>query len=141
MAQIAADAGGGPVTANRIARHQDIPLQSLLNDLKRARLVRSKRGRDGGFELWRPAKEITVGDVYRALEGPLISVGDVRFSEFSYTGPAAPIADVWMAARSSLRKVLDNVTIDDLADGRLPQEITELASEYRNSVRRPGGQN
>ena len=137
MAQIATDSRDGPVSAVRIAEQQHIPLkflQGLLNDLKRARLVRSKRGPAGGFALWRAPTEITVGDVYRAIDGPLITVGDVRFSEFSYAGSTAAMAHVWMAARSSLRNVLDKITIADLAAGRLPQVIMDLAEEYRRTV-------
>ncbi|MFC9242950.1 RrF2 family transcriptional regulator [Streptomyces sp. NPDC057136] len=138
-AQLALDAAGGtPVKASRIAAEQDIPLkflQGVLAELKRARIVRSTRGPEGGFLLGRPAEEITLADVYRAVDGPLINVRDARLTELQYAGPAEPLREVWMAARTSLRNVLEQVTLAEIASGGLPEAITLLADQYRNDVR------
>ncbi|MGW7363564.1 RrF2 family transcriptional regulator [Streptomyces sp. NPDC054841] len=138
-AQLALDAAEGtPVKAGRIAAEQDIPLkflQGVLAELKRARIVRSTRGPEGGFLLGRPAEEITLADVYRAVDGPLINVRDARLTELQYAGPAESLREVWMAARTSLRNVLEQVTIAEVASGGLPEAIVLLADQYRNDVR------
>lgn len=134
MAQLAAEPAGNPVAATRLADEQAIPLKFLhgvLADLKRARLVRSTRGPVGGYELWRPASEITVADVFRAIDGPLVTVRDTVLADLEYTGPAAALRDVWMAARSSLRQVFERVTLADLVSGDLPSDTVALAAEYK----------
>lgn len=138
VAQLAADSASGPVKASQLAQEQAIPLkflQTVLTELKRAHIVRSTRGPEGGFELSRPATEISLADVYRAVEGPLISVRDSGLSRQDYQGAATALGDVWMAARTSLRNVLEQVTIADLAAGQLPAPIDELAAQYRNDIR------
>jgi len=138
MAQLAAESSRGPVSATRLAEQQAIPLKFLhgvLADLKRARLVRSTRGPDGGYELGRPAGEITLADVFRSIDGPLVTVRDMNFSELEYAGPAEPLREVWMAARASLRNVFENVTLADLASGELPPYPAGLATAYRNDPR------
>jgi Rrf2 family protein len=134
MAQLAAEPVGRPVAAIRVADEQGIPLKFLhgvLADLKRARLVRSTRGADGGYELWRPATDITVADVFRAIDGPLVTVRDTVLSDLEYTGPATGLRDVWMAARASLRQVFENVTLADLVRGELPSDTLALAAQYK----------
>src|SRR5947209_9989677 len=78
-------------------------LLGILNDLKRAYLVRSQRGAEGGYALARPADEITLADVIRVIDGPLANVHDLSLSELSYAGPAKRLREVWMAVRASLR--------------------------------------
>ena len=139
MAQLAAEPEDEPVKAEDIARAQDIPLKFLLgilNDLKRAYLVRSQRGADGGYALMRPADEITLADVIRVIDGPLANVHDQSLSELSYAGPAKRLREVWMAVRASLRVVLETTTLADLAAGDLPEEVKELASTYQAEERR-----
>lgn len=139
MAQLAAESAAGPVPATRLADQQGIPLKFLhgvLGDLKRARLVRSTRGAEGGYELGRAAGDITVADVFRAVDGPLVTVrDDMPFSELEYHGPAQTLPQVWMAARASLRKLLERITLADLVSGELPPHAVELATEYRNDTR------
>ncbi len=133
MAELAS-AGDGPVTAEELARAQGIPLKFLrgiMTELKRSRLVSSQRGPDGGFVLTRPAEEISLADIFRAIDGPLATVRDQSLSSMTHTGAAAELPTVWMAVRASLRRVLEGVTIADLAAGSLPAAITDLASEYR----------
>ncbi|HMT51214.1 Rrf2 family transcriptional regulator [uncultured Dietzia sp.] len=123
------DPRGTPVSAEELGRLQGIPhgfLQAILSDLRRAGLVASRRGKSGGWTLARDAREITVADVLRAVDGPLVSVHDVRPESVSYNERAAGLQHVWIASRAALRRVMDAVTIADLAAGRLPDEVHEL---------------
>jgi Rrf2 family protein len=134
MAQLVADSSDGAVAAPRLAEQQGIPLKFLhgvLTDLKRARLVRSTRGPDGGFELMRPATEITLADILRAVEGPLVNIHDTSLTDLTYPGPAEKLLDVWMAARATMRNVFETVTVADLAAGNLPESVLNLATQYR----------
>ena len=138
MAQLAADDSGQPVKAEHLAKAQKIPLKFLLgilNELRRARLVRSHRGLEGGYELAAPASEIRIADVIRAIDGPLATVRDTSFKDLAYEGPAAPMLEIWMAVRASLRSVLERVTLADLVSGQLPAEVKALAAQYEADVR------
>ena len=140
MAQLAADSQEGPVTATRMADEQQIStkfLHAVLTELRRARLVRSVRGPDGGFELARPANEITLADILRAVDGPLVNVHDSSVSTLTYPGPAHALVDIWKAARVSMRNVFERVTLTDLATGQLPAPVAALAVEYTEDVRYP----
>ncbi len=137
MAQLVPSWEGEPVKAEQIATGQDISLKYLLGiltELKRAQLVRSQRGPDGGFQLSRPPEQITLADVFRAVDGPLADVHDESLRDLSYPAPAHALPDVWMAIRASLRRVLETVSIAELAAGHLPSSVTELADEYRAST-------
>ena len=104
-----AAAGEGPTKGEAIAGAQAIPvkfLENILADLRHAGLVRSQRGVDGGYWLARPADEITVADVIRAVEGPLASIRGRRPEEVRYEGSSSPLVDVWIAVRASLRDVV-----------------------------------
>ncbi len=132
LAELAA-AGDGHVTVEQLASAQSIPtkfLHTIMTDLKRARLVTSQRGPEGGFALARPADEISLADIFRALDGPLATVRDQSISEMSYEGAAEELPTVWMAVRAGLRRVLENVSIADLSSGELPTAVVELADEY-----------
>lgn len=132
MAELAVG-GGEAMKAEAISRSQDISLKYLhdiLRDLKRAELVRSKRGPDGGFMLSRPAAEISLADVFRAIDGPLADVHDESLRGLTYPAPAEALPQVWMVVRGSLRRVLETVTVADLVAGDLPAEVAGLASEY-----------
>lgn len=118
-----------PISAEELGRLQDIPhgfLQAILSDLRRAGIVASRRGKTGGWTLARDATEISVADVLRAVDGPLVSVYDVRPESVDYNERAAVLQHVWIASRAALRRVMDAVTIADLADGRLPSDVHEL---------------
>lgn len=139
-AALAALEAGGPVKAIDIAEDQQIPvkfLQGVLTELRIARIVKSTRGPDGGFMLARPAADITLADVFRAIDGPLINVRDESLTDLDYPGAAALLREVWMAARSSLRNVLEQVTLADLAAGVLPLNVLELAELYQSEPRHP----
>jgi Rrf2 family protein len=125
-----ADADGKPVTAESLAQSQGLPakfLESILNDMRRAGLLLSQRGAEGGYRLSRPASAITVAEVIRPLDGPLAEVRGLRPEAATYEGPAKHLQDVWVAVRASLRSVLEQVTLVDLVDGPLPEAILELA--------------
>jgi Rrf2 family protein len=121
-----------PVKAEALARAQDIPLkflENILQGLRQAGLVESRRGPDGGHLLARPAAEIALADIIRAIDGPLAGVGGRRPEELEFTGTAAPLRDVWIAVRASLRRVLEEVTIADVAAGKLPALVAELTTD------------
>jgi Rrf2 family protein len=123
--------GDGPVKGERIAQAQEIPLkflENILGDLRHAGIVRSQRGVDGGYWLGRPAEEITVAEVVRAVEGPIANVRGVGPEQVEYAGSAERLRDVWIAVRANLRAVLEQVTIADLANGDLPLSVEELTS-------------
>src|SRR5882757_11284398 len=124
----AVEADGVPVKGEQLARSQSIPqnfLENILTELRRAGIVRTRRGAEGGYQLARPAAEITVADVLRAVEGPLAAVQGVRPDQLAYGGAAERLPEVWVALRSSLRDVLEHVTIADIARGRLPAVVKE----------------
>ena|SRR5579862_6374621 len=125
----AADAAK-PIKAERIATAQKIPLnflENILGELRHAGIVRSQRGAEGGFKLAKPANQLTVADVIRAVEGPLASIRGGPPEQASYDGAAAALPRVWIAVRASLRTVLETVTLADIAAGRLPSKVDRLA--------------
>jgi Rrf2 family protein len=135
MAELAVASEQGAVKAEQISIAQDIPLNFLLGilrELRNSHLVRSQRGRDGGYVLSRPAAQIALADVIRAVDGPLANVRDLSLTDLSYPGAAASLREVWMAVRGSLREVLENVTVADLAAGRLPRHVKALAARHQD---------
>lgn len=126
------DKGEQPTKGDSIAEAQGIPLQFLeqiLLELKHARLVRARRGAKGGYWLSKRPEEITLADVIRAVEGPLANIQDDAPETTSYPGNAESLTKVWIAVRSSLREVLEEVTVADLRDGNLPDIVDRLADE------------
>ncbi|MGO9495877.1 MAG: RrF2 family transcriptional regulator [Solirubrobacteraceae bacterium] len=130
--ELAAATDEKPVKAERIATAQDIPLnflENILGELRHAGIVRSHRGADGGFRLAKPAAEITIADIIRAVEGPLASVRGGPPEETSYPGASEALPRVWIAVRANLRKVVEHVTVADVASGKLPTAIDRLAED------------
>lgn len=130
--ELAAAQDERPVKAERIAAAQSIPLnflENILGELRHAGVVRSHRGAEGGFRLARPAAEITVADIIRAVEGPLASIRGGPPEHAEYSGTAEPLLRVWIAVRANLRRVVENVTLLDLASGHLPPAIDQLAAD------------
>ena len=128
----AAQNTGAPVRAESIATAQGIPqrfLENILSDLRHAGLVQSVRGAEGGHKLNRPANEITVADVIRAVDGPLAAVRGERPEAVTYAGPAEQLQRVWIAVRKNLRDVVEHVTLADLANGALPPQVDALADD------------
>jgi Rrf2 family protein len=116
MAELAA-APPGPIKGERIAEAQGIPpkfLENILLELRRSGLVASQRGAEGGYWLGRPAEEISLADVIRAVEGPIASVRGARPEETTYTGAARGLTDVWIELRAEMRGVLETTSLADL---------------------------
>lgn len=123
---------GQLVKAESVADAQDIPLRfllAILNELRHSGIVTSRRGAEGGYRLARPAAEITLADVIRAIDGPLANVAGVRPESLQFSGSSAPMRDVWVALRASLRSVLEHVTLADVAAGKLPKVVAALTSD------------
>jgi Rrf2 family protein len=127
-----AAAGDGPVKGERIAQAQEIPLKFLENillELRHAGIVRSQRGVEGGYWLARPAEEVSLAEVIRAVEGPIANVRGVGPQDVEYGGAAGRLREVWIAVRASLRSVLEETTLADLARGELPPAVEALARD------------
>lgn len=130
-AELAA-ASEGPVKGERLAAAQDIPLKFLeriLTDLRRAGIVRSQRGAEGGYWLARDAAAVSLADVIRAVEGPLAEIRGGRPEDVSYQGAATTLRDVWIALRASERAILESVTLADLAAGALPKSVLAYTAD------------
>ena len=132
VVELAAAADEKPVKAERVATAQAIPLnflENILGELRHAGIVRSHRGAEGGFRLARGANEISIADVIRAVEGPLASVRGGPPEDATYPGASGSLPRVWIAVRANLRKVVEHVTVADVAHGRLPRAIDRLAED------------
>lgn len=130
--ELAAAPPGEPQKAERIAAAQAIPrkfLDTILQTLRQAGLVESRRGPEGGHTLARPAAEITIADVIRAVDGPLVGVSGRPPESVEYAGPAAALRETWIAARASLRAVLEEVSLADVAGGELPALVDQLTAD------------
>ncbi len=130
-AELASRAGDESVSSETLASGQGIPtafLERIMGDLRRGGVVTSVRGRSGGYLLARDAAEITLADIIRAVDGPLVTVRDVRPPGLTYEGSAAALLEVWVALRAAVRGVLDEVTLADLVKGDLPDAVHQLAS-------------
>jgi Rrf2 family protein len=125
---------GSHTTAEQLARAQNIPgkfLEAILTQLRRAGLVRSQRGPDGGFWLARPAGEISLADIIRAIDGPLVGVRGERPEKLGYLGSAEPLQSVWIALRANERAILEEVTLEHIVSGVLPPRVQDLAGDPR----------
>jgi Rrf2 family protein len=132
VAELAAADGEKPVKAERIATAQGIPLnflENILGELRHAGVVRSHRGAEGGFRLAKPADQLTVADVIRAVEGPLASVRGGPPEDATYEGAASSLPRVWIAVRANLRRVLEQVTIADIASSELPDAVEQVIED------------
>jgi Rrf2 family protein len=132
MAARGDDPHGRPVSAEELGRSQEIPhnfLQAILADLRRAGIVLAQRGQSGGWRLAKDADSVSVADVIRAVDGPLVSVYGLRPEAVSYNERAATLQRVWIAARHSLRDVFEEVSVADLASGELPDAVARLTED------------
>lgn len=132
MLSLAAAGPVGTVTGQALAADQDLPqkfLEAILADLRRAGLVRSRRGPVGGYSLSRPPDAVTVGEVVRAVDGPLAVVRGERPEQAVYSGAAEHLGTVWVALRAAVRSVLDEVTLADVLSGRLPAQVQGLVEQ------------
>ena len=127
-----AQSAGVPVSVDTLARRQTLPrkfLEAILADLRRAGIVVSQRGPAGGYTLSRSADQISLGDIFRAVDGPLAEVRGLRPHETSYDGVAEHLPVVWVAVRASLRRVLDGTSLEQLLSGELPADVRRLAQD------------
>lgn len=125
----AAEAGEPVVKGDRIGTAQSIPvnfLENILAELRQSGIVRSRRGSEGGYWLARPAAEVSVADIIRAVEGPLATVRGERAEDLEYPEGVEGLQELWVAVRATLRNVLERVTLADLAGGTLPPDISGL---------------
>ena len=129
---MASRSDGKAVSAEELGRLQDIPhgfLQAILADLRRAGIVMSQRGQSGGWRMAREAGDVSVADVIRAVDGPLVSVDGLRPEAVNYNDAAEVLQHVWIAARRALREVFEDVSIQQLADGQLPDAVTSRTAD------------
>lgn len=118
-----------PRKVDSVAQAQGIPvsfLENILTQLRSSGVVRSQRGPEGGYWLARPAEEVNLAHVIRAVEGPLVGVRGQRPEEIEYMGSAESLQQVWIAVRANLRNVLEHVTVADVASGKLPKDVLAL---------------
>src|SRR5438067_11267245 len=121
-----------PRKVDEVAQAQGIPvsfLENILTQLRSAGIVRSQRGPEGGYWLARPPDDVNLAQIIRAVEGPLVGVRGQRPEEVAYTGTAESLQQVWIALRANLRKVLEHVTVEQVAAGKLPSEVLALTRE------------
>jgi Rrf2 family protein len=130
--ELAGSRQDAPRKVDDVAKAQGIPvsfLENILTQLRSSGIVRSQRGPEGGYWLAHPPGEVTLAQVIRAVEGPLVGVRGQRPEEVQYTGSAESLQQVWVAVRANLRKVLEHVTVEQVAAGKLPAEIVALTHE------------
>jgi Rrf2 family protein len=132
VVELAGSSQESPRKVDDVAKAQAIPvsfLENILTQLRSSGIVRSQRGPEGGYWLAQPADQLNLANVIRAVEGPLVGVRGQRPEEIEYSGSAESLQQVWIALRTSLRKVLEHVTVADVAAGSLPAEIVALTRE------------
>jgi Rrf2 family protein len=132
VVELASGGQDSPRKVDEVAQAQGIPvsfLENILTQLRSAGLVRSQRGPEGGYWLAHPPEDINLAQVIRAVEGPLVGVRGLRPEEVSYEGSAESLKQVWLALRANLRKVLEHVTLADVASGKLPKDIVALTKQ------------
>jgi Rrf2 family protein len=129
VAELAATDGRALVKAEAISQAQGIPLRfllNILNELRHARIVRSHRGADGGYQLARPPADVTVAEIVVAMEGSVTSVQGAYPDELVYPGPARALGDLWRAVDAALTRLLVGVTVADVAEGALSIVVAEV---------------
>ena len=132
VVELASGSQDAPRKVDEVAKAQGIPvsfLENILTQLRSAGLVRSQRGPEGGYWLAHPPAEVNLAQVIRAVEGPLVGVRGQRPEEVTYSGSAESLQQVWIALRANLRMVLEQVTVEQVAQGRLPQEVVALTRQ------------
>jgi Rrf2 family protein len=129
VVELADSSQASPRKVDEVARAQGIPvsfLENILTQLRSSGIVRSQRGPEGGYWLARAPEDVTLANIIRAVEGPLVGVRGQRPEEVEYTGSAEALQQVWIALRTNLRQVLEHVTVADLAAGKLPKDVIAL---------------
>src|SRR5580704_16463938 len=132
VVELADSAQDAPRKVDEVARAQSIPvsfLENIVTQLRSSGIVRSQRGPEGGYWLAQPAEEVNLAHIIRAVEGPLVGVRGQRPEEIEYVGSAESLQQVWIALRTNLRKVLEHVTVAQVAAGKLPKDVIALTRE------------
>jgi len=119
MQHLALHYNEGPIQIEEIARRQHLPvryLEQILLSLKRAGFLESKRGVSGGYYLAKHPREITLGAVIRATEGPIIPIFCVGSGkrEICIEEPHCSLRDIWVDVRDAVIKIVDHTTLEDL---------------------------
>jgi Rrf2 family protein len=130
--ELADSSQDSPRKVDEVAQAQNIPvsfLENILTQLRSSGIVRSQRGPEGGYWLAHPADEVNLAQIIRAVEGPLVGVRGQRPEEIEYIGSAESLKQVWVALRANLRKVLEHVTVAQVAAGELPEDVLALTRE------------
>jgi Rrf2 family protein len=132
MIELAAEGDeSSPVKGDQVAEAQAIPLrflENILAELRHAGLVHSRRGADGGYWLAKPADDVTLAEIIRAVEGPLATVRGAPPDELVFAGDARPLQEVWIALRANIRQILESVTVADVVAGELPEPVRAIAN-------------
>ena len=134
VVELADSSQSSPRKVEDIAQSQGIPvsfLENILTQLRSSGVVRSQRGPEGGFWLAKPASDIALADIIRAIDGQLVGVRGERPENIGYIGVAEPLQSVWIALRANERAILEEVTLEHIATGRLPERIVELTDDPR----------
>src|SRR6202051_1886663 len=129
VVELAASTQDSPRKVDGVAKAQGIPvsfLENILTQLRSSGVVRSQRGPEGGYWLAKPAAEVSLADVIRAVEGALVGVRGQRPEEIEYVGGAESLPKGWIALRATLRSVLEEVSVADVANGKLPKDVLAL---------------
>src|ERR1700723_3166598 len=129
VVELAGSSQDAPRKVDQAAQAQHIPLsflENILTQLRSSGIVRSQRGPEGGYWLAKPAAEVSLAQIIRAVEGPLVGVRGQRPEEIEYVGSAEALQQVWIALRANLRKALEHVTVADIASGKLPKDVLAL---------------
>jgi len=132
VVELAGSKPDSPRKVDEVAQAQGIPvsfLENILTQLRSSGIVRSQRGPEGGYWLAQPPGELNLAQIIRAVEGPLVGVRGQRPEEVTYTGTAESLQQVWIALRANLRKVLEHVTVEDVAAGKLPKDVLALTRQ------------
>jgi Rrf2 family protein len=132
VVELANSSQAAPRKVDEIAQAQSIPvsfLENILTQLRSSGIVRSQRGPEGGYWLAKPPEEVNLADIIRAVEGPLVGVRGQRPEEIEYVGSAESLQPVWIALRANLRKVLEHVTVAQVAAGKLPADVMALTRQ------------
>jgi Rrf2 family protein len=132
VVELADSSQESPRKVDDVAKAQAIPLsflENILTQLRSSGIVRSQRGPDGGYWLAKPPEELNLAQIIRAVEGPLVGVRGQRPEELEYIGSSESLKQVWIALRANLRKVLEHVTVADVAAGKLPKQVLSLTRE------------
>ena len=124
---------GGRATRAELAAAQQIPpryLEAILLQLRQAGLVVGRRGSTaGGYSLARPAEEISIAEISRAVDGPLAIIQGVRPEQAVYEGAAEHLGQLWIGMRAALRSVMETVTLAELVTGEFPPSVQTLVDD------------